>query len=230
MIYFLHGDNQTASRQKLGELLTQAKLNKKEVFKLNGLNVKLNRIIQSLEANSLFGQKKTIVIENFFSRLKSKEKDNIVKYFKKEAIVPDVIFWEKKAISGVVLRWLPKSWQFQIFKTPVIIFKFLDSFKPGNTKIMLLLLKEVINQESPEMAFYMLARRIKQLIIALDMGKMGLKGAPWQIGKLIRQSNFFSLKQLKNIYRKLLEIDIDLKTGRSFMPLDWHLDLLIMNL
>ena len=104
---------------------------------------------------------------------------------------------------------------------------------------MLTSLKESIKKDSPEMVFYMLARRIRELVIALDLGKKGLKGAPWQIGKLIHQAKNFTqhqedagqgLKQLKSVYQQLLEIDIDIKTGRSFMPLDWHLDLLIANI
>ena len=230
MIYFLHGEDQTNSRQKMLDLLGQSKKLNKEIIKINGLNADLNTIIQALETTSLLGQEKIVVIENLFSRTKSAIKDKIVKYLKKETIGPDLIFWEKKIISGTILRWLPKNWQYQVFKTSAIIFKFLDSLKPNNQTITIKLLKEVISQESAEMAFYMLGSRIRDLIIAKNIGRQGLKGAPWQIGKLIHQASFFNLKQLKNIYQQLLAIDTGIKTGESLMPLDWHLDLLIVNL
>ncbi len=230
MIHFLHGDNQVSSRNKLTDLTTQAREDNKEIIQLDGFKMNLNQLIQALEASSLFGQEKLVIIENLFSRQKSQEKENLIQYFKKESITPDLILWEKKEIPGTTARWLPKDWQYQVFKTPVVIFKFLDSFKSHNQKQMLTLLHQCIRADSAEMVFYMLARRIRELIIAFDLGKPGLKGAPWQIGKLVHQAKNFTLEQLKEVYARLLNIDIDIKTGRSFMPLDWHLDLLMVNL
>ena len=230
MIFFLHGDNQVLSRVKLNELIENAKSEKKEIIRLDGLKANLNQVLQTLESSSLFGQEKLVIIEDLFSRPKSKERETIIKYLKKKNIIPDLIFWEKKEISGTTTRWLPKEWQYQVFKTPTIIFKFLDSIKQNNQKQMLTFLKQSIKKDSSEMVFYMLARRIRELIIAIDLGKEGLKGAPWQIGKLVGQSKNFSLDQLKEIYAKLLNIDIDIKTGSSFMSLDWHLDLLMVDL
>ena len=142
MIYLFHGDNQVASRKKLTDLIAQAKREKKEVIALNGLKVNLTQILSALESSSLFDQEKLVVIENLFSRPKSKEKEVIIKYLKKKSVVPEMIFWEKKTIPGTTLRWLPKNWQIQLFKTSAIIFRFLDSLRPGNTKQMLTLLKE----------------------------------------------------------------------------------------
>jgi DNA polymerase III delta subunit len=230
MIHFLHGDNQVASRQKLTSLISQAKDNNQEIIQLDGLKIDLNQLIQALEASSLFGQEKLVIIESLFSRQKGQEKENIIQYLKKETIIPELIFWEKKEIPGTTTRWFPKDWQYQVFKTPVAIFKFLDSIKPQNQKQMFTLLLDSIRVNSVEMVFYMLARRIHDLIIAKDLGKSGLKGAPWQIGKLVSQAQNFTLNQLIQLYQKLLSIDRDIKTGQSLMPLDWHLDLLIVNM
>ncbi len=229
MIYFLHGDNQPVSREKLNQLLAEAKISRKEIIRLEGLKIDQNQLLQALESSSLFGQDKLIIIENLFSRPQSVEKKAIIKYLKKETIVPDLVFWEKKKITGTTTRWLPKTWKFTEFKTPVAIFKFLDSFKPNNQKQLLTWLLDCIKKDSAEMVFYMLARRLHDLIIAKDLGKSGLKGAPWQIGKLVSQAGNFTLDQLTQIYRKLLTIDTDIKTGASPMPLPWHLDLLIVN-
>lgn len=230
MIYLFHGDNQVASRKKLTDLVAQAKREKKEVIGLNGLKVNLTQVLSALESSSLFGQEKLVVIENLFSRLKSKEKGEIINYLKNQPIKVDLIFWEGKIIPGTTTRWLPKNWQIQEFKTPVVIFKFLESLRPGNTNQMLNNLHQSIEKNNPEMVFYMLVRQIRLLILAKDSGRRGLFGAPWQINKLLNQANYFTLEQLINLYQKLLAIDIDIKTGRSFMPLDWHLDLLIASL
>jgi len=178
LIFFLHGDNQVLSRVKLNELIENAKSEKKEIIRLDGLKANLNQVLQTLESSSLFGQEKLVIIEDLFSRPKSKERETIIKYLKKKNIIPDLIFWEKKEISGTTTRWLPKEWQYQVFKTPTIIFKFLDSIKQNNQKQMLTFLKQSIKKDSSEMVFYMLARRIRELIIAIDLGKEGLKGEP----------------------------------------------------
>lgn len=230
MIFFLHGDNQPASRERLNQLLTEARVSKKEIIQLEGLKIDQNQLLQALESSSLFGQDKLVVIENLFSRPQSGEKEAIIKYLKKEAIVLDLVFWEKKNISGTITRWLPKTWQFIEFKIPVVIFKFLDEFRPNNQKQLLTLIRSSIRVDSAEMVFYMLARRLHDLIVAKDLGKSGLKGAPWQIGRLVSQAGNFTLNQLIQLYQKLLNIDIDIKTGASPMTLPWHLDLLIVNM
>ena len=230
MICFFHGSDQLISRQQLFDLTNQAKEEEKEIIKLNGLRVNLTEVLQALQSSSLFDQQRLIIIENLFSRPKSKEKEKIIKFLKKEKITADLVFWEKKEISGRTLRWLPKNWQIKKFKTAAIIFKFLDSFKPSNNQETINLLHQCLKQQSPEMVFYMLARQIKNLILAKDLGKKGLVGAPWQKGKLVKQANYFTLNQLISLYKQLLKMDTYLKTGKSLMPLEWQLDILMANI
>lgn len=230
MIFLLHGGNLVASRQKLNDLIDNAKKSQKEIIRLEGKVVSLAELKQSLESQSLFGQEKLVVLEGIFSYQKSKEKEDIIKYLKTEKISCEFVLWEAKAIDGRSLRNFPKDWQFLLFKTPVVIFKFLDSIRPKNQRQMLALIQRSIRVDSEQMVFYMLASRVRQLILASYLGKKGLKGAPWQIGKLVHQAKNFSQDQLIKIYQKMLKIDTDIKTGKSIMPLDWHLDLLITSL
>ncbi len=230
MIYLLHGENQVLSRQQLVNLINQAKTQGKELVELDGLKIDLNQVLQALESASLFSQEKFIVIENLLSRQPSKEKEKIISYFKKQATDLTIVFWEKKEISGTTTRWLPKTWQIKAFKTPAVIFQLLDNLKPQNTTQILSLLHACLEKGSAEIVFYMLSRRIRELIIALSLGKQGLSGAPWQLGKLMGQSQKFNLNKLLVLYKKLLAIDTDIKTGRTIMPLNWHLDLFLIDL
>lgn len=230
MIYFLHGDSQLLSRQKLEDLVNQAKKRQREIIRIDGKSTSLTEIKQALESQSLFGGEKLVVLEGLLVKQKSKEKDEIINYLKTNDFSCGLIIWEPKEISSSITKKLPKNWQIFVFKTPAVIFKFLDSLKPKNTTQMLTLLRSSIKVESPEMTFYMLASRTRQLIIAFDLGKEGLSGAPWQIGKLVSQAKKFSLERLIKLYKKLLEIDTNIKTGKTLMPLDWHLDVLLANL
>jgi len=232
MISLLHGNNIKESRDKLVEFILLANTSKKEVINLNGLKLDFDLLNLNLRSDSLIAFNKLIIIENLFSRPKSNVKDKIINYLKKTKVEDniDLIFWEGKEIAGTTLRWLPKTWQMQIFKTPVIIFKFLDSIKPNNQKQILPILHQALKQESAEMIFYMLARQIRLLILAKDLGKKGLTGTPWQIGRLCHQASFFTIKKLLKLYQSLLKIDLAVKTGQSSMSLNWHLDLLIIDL
>jgi DNA polymerase III delta subunit len=230
MIVFFHGSNQVLSRNKLKDLVSQAENDNQEIIYLNGLNINLESLKQNLESGSLFGQEKLVIIEKLFSRPKSKIKDQLVKYLKTEPISTSLIFWEPKSIAGTTTRWLPKNWHINEFKVSPVIFKFLDSLQPKNNKIMLELLHQCLEIDSQEMVFYMLARQIRSLLIAKDMGKKGLSGAPWQIGKLISQAKRHTLKELLSFYKKLLIADEQIKTGQSILPLSYHLDLIILQM
>ncbi len=231
----LHGDNQPASRESLGQLVAQARQKDREIIKLDGLIASLTDFKQALESLSLFGKEKTVVVENFFSRQQSKEKKEILEYFLnensslKKTVSIKVIFWEAREISAAVVRKI-KNWQVKKFKTPLVVFKFLDSFYPGNSKQTFSLLN-LIDKKNIDFAFYMLARRVNQLILAKQEVKNGLKSlASWQRGKLYKQAGRFSLNQLLDFYKKLLEIDTVLKTGKTLMGLEYHLDLLTATL
>jgi len=230
MVFFMHGDNLLESRNELNRLIDNAKNRGVELIRIDGEKTTLNEIIQTVESSSLFGMEKLVVCENLFSKRQSKDKKEIIDWFKKADILVDVIFWERKKVSGHTIRWLPKKWEFKEFKTPAIIFKFLDSLKPKNNKTSLQLMRQVIKSKDAEMVFYMLAKRWRNLIVAKTEGKKELYGAPWQKARLMRQAEKFSRKKLAKIYENLLNIDIGIKTGASIMPLDWQLDIMIANM
>ncbi len=230
MIFFIHGENQVASRNFLNEHISLAKEKNKEIIRLDGLKVELSEVKQNLETNSLFGQEKLIIIENLFTAPKSKRQTEISFYFKNFDLDVDLIFWEKKECGKRITNKLPDSCQIKVFKIPAIIFKFLDSIKPKNNKLMLSLFHQCLKNQPAEMVFYMLARQLRILLLANDLGEEGLSGPSWMKSRFIRQAENFKLEELKKIYKKLLEIDINIKTGRTPMSLSWQLDLLLSQL
>ena len=236
LIYLLHGLNHLASRNYLNLLISQAKLKNQEIIRLDGEEVGLGDLKQVMDAGSLFGQDRLVIVENFFSRQQSKEKLAILKYLLKrdkpfkETIPKQIIFWEKKQISASILKKLSKEWQIKLFKIPAIIFKFLDSLRPNNSKVLLSLLQQSIKADSANFVFYMLARQVRFLILTKDLGKAGLPLPSWQQAKFLKQVENFTLKQLIIIYKKLLEVDTVVKSGQTLMSLESHLDLLITSI
>ncbi len=228
MAYLIHGEDQVKSRNFLKELKEKGQKKNQEIIILEGSKTELSEIKQACEATSLFGQDKLIIIENLFSARDSKRKKQIIDYLKNEDA--NIVVWEGKKIDGRKLRGFSNKWKTQTFKLSASIFKFLESLQPNNNYQSVLLLKECLAEEEPEKIFYMLIRQLRLLILAKDLGKKGLSGPGWMKHKFISQADKFTLKQLKENYGILLNIDIDIKTGRSIMPLEWQLEQFISNM
>ena len=90
------------------------------------------------------------------------------------------------------------------------------------------MLHELLKQESAELTFYMLVRQLPLLVLVAD-GE-SVPGPPWLTGKLKRQAGTFSSGKLLTKYRQLFTIDESIKTGKTIMPLQWHLDMFVINL
>lgn len=219
----LHGENLVASRQFLTEKI---KSFKGEVIRLEEDQLNLTQFKQALESASLFGQDRLVVLENIFSQRPSQKKEKILNYYKENQF-ENLIIWEKKTIDGRSLRAFAAA-KIIRFKIPPAIFNFLDSLNPNNKKIALNYFHLCLKQDTPEMIFYMLANRIRDLIIAADLGIKGFPKMPfWQKNKIISQAKKFKLKRLLVLYQQLLKIDISQKTGQASLPLASQLDLLL---
>ena len=215
MILLIHGDNQSASREHLHQQIQRAKSKDYEIIKLKGKTLTPNQLITNAESDSMFKSHKLLIIENFFSRPRSKEKQNIIDYLKKTKDLPHLIFWEPKPLPSSFLR--TPGVQVKLFKLPATIFKFLDNFHRH---------AEIPSNEPIELIFYFLHRRLAELIILKD-DPSKLKKAPWQLNRLKSQANHFSLDQLIKLHAQLLEIDYLIKSGQSPHSLTVHLDILL---
>lgn len=232
MISLIHGDNLVASRNLLNEKIRQAKAKGiKDVVRLDGEKIDVTDLKQALESSSLFASDRLVIIENLFTRKQSKLKADLINNLLETDPKSELVIWESKAVSPAQLKKLPPSAKIHFLKIGPKIFQFLDSIAPGNHREMLLLMHGCITQESEEMVFYMLVRRVSVLIIAVDLGKNGLDGMQgWQKDRLIRQANRFSLPQLLSLHERLYETDKKIKTGRNILPLSSLLDLIIADI
>jgi DNA polymerase III delta subunit len=202
MITLLHGDETIASRSEFIRLKNEAK--NKEV--LDGRTIDETSLTQSLESGSLFGDEKTVFIDNLFSKLGRK-----IKLIEKLAGIirnssSHVVLWEGKEVGVTVIKSLGKA-DIRLFKTPAIIFQFLD--QPS-----LKLYESLMIHEAPELIHSMLARRFRQLIQLRDgVIPEGLQG--WQASKLTQQAKLFTMEKLLSMYKQLLDMEFSVKNGSS---------------
>lgn len=220
----IHGDNQVDSRKYLISQINQAKTKEKEVIRFEGKGLELASLRQALEERSLLNKKKLVILENFF-----KTPPKPILDYLSESKPKNLIIWESGGITQSKINQLQAK--AKLFKLPPIIFNFLDSFLPGNSRRSLGLLKQAAAQSSAESVFYMLARQVRFLIIANQLDKEGLSGLhPFQQQKIASQAKKFKLSQLLTFHRNLLYIDWQQKTGQAPMNLAAQLDLLVASL
>lgn len=213
MITLLHGDDIESSRNELNRLRNQAK--DKEIRQLDGRGLTDTALTQALESHSLFGGDTLVIVENLFGKLGKKQKliESLAGIITRSAKIVDVILWEEKEMSATVIKSLVGV-KVQLFKTPVSLFQFLDSIKPGNARSMLLLYEKTLATHVPEVIYTMIVRRIRQLIQAADgVTPEGLQD--WQASRLTSQSRSFTMEKLTDIYQRLLEAEYSIKTGTT---------------
>ena len=220
--YLFHGDDNKSSRDNLFEI----KKKHDDIRELNGDKISPKDLESTLGTESLFGNE-TILIENPFSRLRSKDKDACIELLKNYQGSRDILIWEKKALTKLTTVKLPKDWVIKESKPPAMLFNFLDSITPHNSNQALKLYHGLLTMNhEPGFIFIMLARHISSLIQAKTATSIRLP--PWQIGKLKSQASGWDINQLIHFYDELYLIDSKIKTGNTKLDLGSQLDILLL--
>ncbi len=230
MITIIHGSDQSATRNALAELRTKYK----ETVILDGKNLALSDLQLALESQSLFGEEKIVVVENYFNGRKNR--DDVLNYLLHQPNV-SLVFWEDKESKSKDLSKISgKSTKVLVYNLPIVIFRFLDSFYPGNSKNCLNLFREALNQNEPEMLNYMLVKQIRYMLLSLpdnnstpEVPTDFKRLATWQIAKLNKQANFFGTERLQNLYNNLEQIEYEQKSGKTNVDTETMLGLFILN-
>lgn len=228
MITLIHGDLIEASRSELYRMKSDAKA--KDVRELDGKGLDLASLVQALESHSLFGGDTLIIIENLFGKLGKKIKliETLGTQIVKASDTADIILWEDKEVSPTVIKNLGKITN-KVYKTPQILFQFLDGLRPGSAKQSLKLFSTLTDTTVPEIVYVMMVRRVKYLIQLADhQTPEGLLG--WQAGRLTAQAQAFTIDKLVSMHTQLLFIDISIKTGRSPFTLAQQLEQFIIHI
>lgn len=227
MLIILHGENIIDSRNKLVELINDAKNKNKSIERLDAKKINPGILESKLIKQDLFGTEITIIIEELHSLPRSKQKNILVELIAKSEV--NVILWEKRKLTATMLKKFPQAKTIE-FKLSNSLFNWLDSLSGNkkNKKQQITTLHQALKDEDPYLCLIMLARQTRMLIQVKESGTMA--GSPWMVQKIKKQSQLFSLQQLLNIHRQLLNIDLHQKTSTNALNLDQELDLLLLNM
>ncbi len=227
MIYIFHGTDTAHSRNAF----LDAKKTKQDCAVFDGGKLDLMSLRQVIEGGGLFGDEKTVVIEELFSKRKaSKELDTLLQYLADHQ-GHDILLWESKELTPKQASLFPKA-KILKYTLPSELFTFLDSIRPGGAKQSLLLLHQVLDTQDAEMVFFLLIRQIRLLLALKDPGTDAIdevvRLAPWQRGKLQKQADQFEVGELIQLYEKLYNLEYAMKTGRLQNPLSQELDYIVI--
>lgn len=208
-IIVLHGDYTKKSYEMFHRLLNKARTQGLEIIRIDE-NSNLS-LPEQLVSQSLFEKEKLFVIENplkislsDFNWLKGKHKD----------INKTLIIYYSGYLHKKILNSFPKIVKIYEFKLPRLIWKFLESLYPGNSKSCLKLLNNVLINEPKEFVFFLLAKQLRDLYwVSID--EKSLNYPAWRISKLKRQSMMYKDSQLKSLIKNLAEIDVKSKTSKA---------------
>lgn len=232
MITVIHGDDIAESRSYFLDL----KSKEKDFISLDGGKTTIADLIQNIEGSGLFSDTKIIFIEEFLTKRKKADKDvkEILNFILKNSKDSTFVLWESKEILKRELS-LFKDAAVKIFKLPKNIFLFLDNLKPNNAKNLLNLFHQALDSGiKEELILFMLQRQFRILLALSDHGEESIEEvtrlAPWQMSKLEMQCKSFNIQKLKDIYKKLYEIEIGQKTGSLSLSLTQAIDFLLLDI
>lgn len=230
MILIVHGSDSEKSRN----YFFQEKKKLDNVILLSAESVNIDSLFNASENKNFFEKSTTIIIENFFSKVKSNSTSfkEIASFINKSKTI-NIIFWENSEISKSALAAFSKA-DIKNFALPQNLFLFLDNFKPQNSKYLIRLFHELLNTMDVEIILFMIIRQFRLLISQLDSESNLIdevnRMAPWQLSKFKKQLSYFDKDKLISLYNKLFDVDLNHKTGKISFPLEKSIDFFLADL
>ncbi|MFV1917153.1 MAG: hypothetical protein ACC618_01550 [Patescibacteria group bacterium] len=218
-IFVIHGDYTIKSYERLHEIINSSK---KKGWVIERISAKDSLSLpERLTAKSLF-ENKNLYVVNELNSLTKADFEWLKK--KSDGLEGHLVLYSGGTVGKRALNFLAKGYKVEEYKLPKLIWKFLESFYPGNAKNSLELLHEVIKNEAPEFVFALLARQMRD-VYWVSLEAKSVPYPSWRVGKLRGQAKKFKNGQLEKIIKELAEADIKAKTSKT--SLQDSLDFLI---
>ena len=204
MLYILHGDNQKDSRLALNKLIDD--FHHTNVLRLDYKQANLETINNFLQGTSLFSSSKTLLIDNFFSG--TKDRNKLVALIKKSSSNSNIILWQTKKLTPSQIKLFPQA-KIQLFTLPNFLWGCINAVSPGNLKNFLQLYQKIIDQNLYDLFLYLLKNHLRKQITAYSR---------------------FPQPKLIKTYLQLIELDYQNKSGQLATPKEIALERIIVRL
>lgn len=218
----LHGENTFASRTRLHELQDHFKTHKREVVFFDGRSLDLSQLIPTLETQSLFGQKRGVIIDRLHKNKSPNKLKAIIEYL--VAMSPSqgssLVVWEDQLLTPAKLKKFG-TWKVETFKTSKSTFAFLDALGPGFVNWQLY--TKSVSEDSCDYVFACLCNQVRSLLMAHDNPSKVMP--PWKQKQLVRQAERIGLSNLLQLHHELIAIDYKRKSGQLVTEFETALQL-----
>lgn len=197
MLILLHGENLAASRNYLDRFKKSPNY---EI--IEGKTLSFEQLQPFLEPTLLAG-KKTVILEN-------PKEESLTKFTDKANL--DLIVWYGKKLEKINLAQI--QWRMVEFKNleSKTLYRFLDSFFAKGGKQALFYFHRLKNEQVP---FEVIVGSLnRQAVNLLHYKDKSLSFSAYQQKKLASISDKWSVLGLKDMIKKLLEVDFCVKSGR----------------
>ena len=205
-IFLIHGDDSEKSYLRLYKFAEEAKKRSWEVVYLDESPIPIK---ENISSGSLFVNTRFFIHRN----IKKLSKNDLI-FLKKYVTDYDgnLILFSDTAVSSQVVKSLPKDTKIEEFKLPVIIWKFLDTIYPGNTKTVLTTMHKILEKEPAEKLLGLLSWHLRDLYWAKkDPNSFATQS--WRLSKLKAQAVKFEARKLENLINDFALIDVKSKTS-----------------
>jgi len=192
MIYIFHGDNHKDSRQATNQLIDSFK--ESNTLRLDYKKTDLETVNNFLQGTTLLSSQKTLLLDNFFSVTKAKDK--LVQLIKQDTPTTNIIIWQNKKLTTTQLKTFPQA-KIQFFDLPNYLWGCINAVKPKNLKVFLPLYQKVITQNLYDLFLYLLKNNLR---------------------KQISTYSSFPRPRLIKTYLQLIDLDYKNKSGQLTTP------------
>ena len=209
----IHGEDIKRSYEFLQQNLASYRLQNVDIYSHNIADMDITSLRQEIGSDNLFSDKKVVVISGLLSSAKSKAKEEIAKMLSGQGHT-EIILYETKEVTPTSLKLFQGS-RNEVFKVNPIIFKLMDSLRPGYQKAIFSLYNQVIESGmEPEYVFAMLIRQIR-LLIQIKTNPNSVRLAPFAKRLFQTQAQYFDTDKLTELHHHLYKIEKKIKTGSS---------------
>ncbi len=219
MIKIICGEDVISSRNYFQQLKNQYRSKNYDIIELAP-----ETIIDLNDTDLSLFESKKIYCSNFvYSKLsKSKKLMKKLEEINKNKNFALLIFEEK---SKYDLKYF-NNFPIIEFKITEDIFMLLDNFIPKNKNKLLELMSKIIDKKNENIFFYLLTKRVRELLIVKSKGNIKTKNT-WYRKKIETQSHYWPLEKLIKSYQGLLNIEKSQKTSSSPYSVKESLDIFV---
>ena len=204
-IYLIDGDNTLRSYERLQEYIQWGK---KKFWDIVKIDAKDQNTISILRSENLFMQKRMVVIDNY-----TQINAEAVKFINQSDLDIELIIYHKSQIPKTFIKKLKSVKKDEEYKLSKFLWKFIDSFYPGNAKACLTLLDVTVKSDPIELVFSILVGQLRDIFLVVK--KQLLSYPPWRMAKLKEHAEKFGKNGIGKTIDALAEIDLKIKTSDS---------------